>query len=145
MLSLMETVIFLKGVPVFQKVDGEGLRHLAERAEEKIVEAGNIIFRENEMGEDMYIIKRGKVEVFKESNGKKTTIATLGEKAFFGEMAILEDVPRSAGVMAIEDSLLITIHKDSFRQSVYEYPDIAFEVLKVLSSRLREANEKLNP
>ena len=141
----METVIFLKGVPVFQKVDGEGLRHLAERAEEKIVEAGNIIFRENEMGEDMYIIKRGKVEVFKESNGKKTAIATLGEKAFFGEMAILEDVPRSAGVMAIEDSLLITIHKDSFRQSVYEYPDIAFEVLKVLSSRLREANEKLNP
>jgi len=145
MLSLMETVIFLKGVPVFQKVDGEGLRHLAERAEEKIVEAGNIIFRENEMGEDMYIIKRGKVEIFKESNGKKTAIATLGEKAFFGEMAILEDVPRSAGVMAIEDSLLITIHKDSFRQSVYEYPDIAFEVLKVLSSRLREANEKLNP
>jgi len=144
MLSLMETVIFLKGVPVFQKVDGEGLRHLAERAEEKIVEAGNIIFRENEMGEDMYIIKRGKVEIFKESNGKKTAIATLGEKAFFGEMAILEDVPRSAGVMAIEDSLLITIHKDSFRQSVYEYPDIAFEVLKVLSSRLREANEKLN-
>lgn len=144
MLSLMETVIFLKGVSIFQKVDGEGLRHLAERAEEKIVEAGNIIVRENEMAEIMYIIKRGKVEVFKGISGEKKRLAILGEKDFFGEMAILEEAPRSASVMAIEDSALIAIDKDSFRQSILEYPDIAFEVLKVLSSRLREANEKLN-
>jgi len=144
MLSLMETIIFLKGVPIFQKVDGEGLRHLAERAEEKIVEAGNFIVRENEMGEEMYIIKRGKVEVFKEVNGEKKQLALLGEKAFFGEMSILEEAPRSASVKAVEDSCLITINKECFRDSIFEYPDIAFEVLKVLSSRLREANEKLN-
>jgi CRP-like cAMP-binding protein len=143
MLSLMETIIFLKGVPIFQRVDAEGLRRLAERAEEKIAEAGSIIVRENEIGEIMYIIKRGRVEVFNESGGKKNTIAVLGEKAFFGEMAILEEAPRSASVKALEDSVLITIDKDSFRYSVYEYPDIAFEVFKCLSSRLREANKRL--
>ena len=140
----METIIFLKGIPIFQRVDGEGLRHLAERAEEKVIEAGSIVFRENEIGDVMYIIKKGKVEVFKGAGDKKNTIAILGEKAFFGEMAILEDAPRSAGVIAIEDSILISVDKDSFRQSVYEYPDIAFEVLKCLSSRLRYADEMLH-
>lgn len=145
MLSLMETIIFLKKVPLFQNVGGEGLRHLAERAEEKIVEAGSIIFRENDMADVMYIIKSGKAEVFKESRGKKVTIAVLGEKAFFGEMAILEDAPRSASVKAIEDSALISIDKNSFRDAIYEYPDIAFEALKCLSSRLRESSARLNP
>lgn len=144
MLSLMETIIFLKGVPVFQKVDGEGLRYLAEKAEEKVVGAGNIIFRENELGSVMYIVRRGKVEVFKELGREKKTIAVLGEKAFFGEMALLEEAPRSASVMALEDSVLISIDKDNFRQAIFEYPDIALEVLKCLSARLREANEKIN-
>jgi CRP-like cAMP-binding protein len=140
----METIIFLKGVPIFQKVDGEGLRCLAEKAEEKVVEAGNIIFRENEMGSVMYIVKRGKVEVFKGRGKEKKAIAVLGEKAFFGEMALLEEAPRSASVMALEDSVLISIDKENFRQAIFEYPDIALEVLKCLSSRLREANEKIN-
>lgn len=145
MLSLMETIIFLKKVPLFQNVGGEGLRHLAERAEEAIFEAGSIIFRENDMADVMYIIKSGRIEVFKESGDKKVTIAELGEKAFFGEMAILEDAPRSASVKAVEDSALIAIDKNSFRESIYEYPDIAFEALKCLSSRLREASARLNP
>ena len=144
MLSLMETIIFLKGVSIFQKVDGEGLRYLAEKAEEKIVEAGSLIFRENEMGEEMYIVKSGKIEVFKEINGEKKSMAILGQKDFFGEMAILEEAPRSASVMAVEDSALISIDKESFRQAIFEYPDIALEVLKCLSQRLREANEKLS-
>ena len=141
----METIIFLKGVPIFQKVDGEGLRHLAERAEEKVIEAGSLIVRENDIGDEMYIVKKGKIEIFKETNGEKNSIAFLGEKSFFGEMAILEDAPRSASAKAIEDSALIIINKECFRQAILEYPDIAFEVLKALSSRLREANAKLNP
>lgn len=144
MLSLMETIIFLKGVPIFQKVDGEGLRYLAEKAEEKIVEAGSIIFKENEMAEEMYIVKSGKIEVFKEINGEKKSVAILGPKAFFGEMAILEEAPRSLSVMAVEDSALISIDKESFRQAIFQYPDIALGVLKVLSFRLRQANEKIN-
>jgi CRP-like cAMP-binding protein len=140
---LIETIIFLKRVPIFRGIDGEALRYLAEKAEEKVVEAGSIIFRENEIGSDMYIVKRGKVEIFKETKDKKSAVAMLGEKSFFGEMAILEDAPRSASVKAIEDSVLIIINKECFREAIVEYPDIAIEVLKALSSRLREANERI--
>lgn len=144
MLSIIETVLFLKGVSVFQKVDGEGLRYLAEKAQEKIVEAGSLIFKENEMGEVMYIIRRGKVEVFQEISGRKKTLAVLGEKDFFGEMAILEEAPRSASAAASEDCLLISIDKERFHQAIFEYPEIALEVLKALARRLREANAKIN-
>lgn len=144
MLSIIETVLFLKAVPVFQKVDGEGLRYLAEKAQEKIVEAGSLIFKENEMGEVMYIIRRGKVEVFQEISGGKKTLAVLGEKDFFGEMAILEEAPRSASAIAVEDGVLISIDKERFHQAIFEYPEIALEVLKVLAQRLREANAKIN-
>lgn len=144
MLSLMETIIFLKGVSIFREVDGEGLRFLAEKAEERVLEAGSIVCQENEMGDEMYIIKKGKVEIYRGAGLTKSVIATLGEKSFFGEMAILEDAPRSASVKTLEDTTLIVIRKESFREAILEYPRIAFEALRVLSQRLREANAKLN-
>ncbi len=144
MLSIMETILFLKRIPIFCNIHGEGLKRIADIAQEKVFEAGKVIFLENEMGDVLYIIKKGAVQIYKVlANGQEKTLATLREQAFFGEMAILDDAPRSASARAAEDSLLLAVDKESFKDVVNEYPEIAFEIFKVFSQRLWEANKEI--
>ena len=144
MLSIMETILFLKRIPIFSNIHGEGLKRIADIAQEKVYEAGKTIFHENEMGDVLYIIKKGSVQIFKVlGSGQEKTLAVLHEQAFFGEMSILDNSPRSASAKAMEDSTLLAVDKDSFKEVVNEYPEIAFEIFKVFSQRLREANKEI--
>ena len=103
-----------------------------------------IIFNENVMGDVLYIIKKGSVQIYKVlGSGQEKTLAVLHEQAFFGEMSLLDDSPRSASARAMEDSTLLNVDKDSFKEVVNEYPEIAFEIFKVFSQRLREANKEI--
>ena len=144
MLSIMETILFLKRIPIFTNIHGEGLKRIADIAQEKVFEAGKVIFHENEMGDVLYIIKKGSVQIFKIlGSGQEKTLAVLHEQAFFGEMSILDNSPRSASAKATEDSTLLAVDKESFKEVVNEYPEIAFEIFKVFSQRLREANKEI--
>ena len=144
MLSIMDTILFLKRIPIFSNIHGEGLKRIADIAQEKVYEAGKMIFHENEMGDVLYIIKKGSVQIFKVlGSGQEKTLAVLHEQAFFGEMSILDNSPRSASAKAMEDSTLLAVDKDSFKEVVNEYPEIAFEIFKVFSQRLREANKEI--
>ena len=144
MLSIMETILFLKRIPIFSNIHGEGLKRIADIAQEKVFEAGRMIFHENEMGDVLYIIKTGAVQIYKMlGSGQEKTLAMLHEQAFFGEMSLLDDSPRSASARAAEDSTLLAVDKESFKEVVNEYPEIAFEIFKVFSQRLREANKEI--
>ena len=144
MLSIMETILFLKRIPIFSNIHGEGLKRIADIAQEKVYEAGKVVFLENEMGDVLYIIKKGSVQIYKVlGSGDSKTLAVLHEQAFFGEMSLLDDAPRSASARAMEDSTLLAIDKESFKEVVNEYPEIAFEIFKVFSQRLREANKEI--
>ena len=144
MLSIMETILFLKRIPIFTNIHGEGLKRIADIAQETVFEAGKVIFHENEMGDVLYIIKKGSVQIFKIlGSGQEKTLAVLHEQAFFGEMSILDNSPRSASAKATEDSTLLAVDKESFKEVVNEYPEIAFEIFKVFSQRLREANKEI--
>ncbi len=140
----METILFLKRIPIFSNIHGEGLKRIADIAQEKVFEAGRMIFHENEMGDVLYIIKTGAVQIYKMlGSGQEKTLAMLHEQAFFGEMSLLDDSPRSASARAAEDSTLLAVDKESFKEVVNEYPEIAFEIFKVFSQRLREANKEI--
>ncbi len=144
MLSIMETILFLKRIPIFSNIHGEGLKRIADFTQEIVAEAGKTVFRENEMGDMLYIIKSGEIEIFKAlANGQQKVLAVLHDQAFFGEMSLLDDAPRSASARATQDSTLLAISKDSFKEVVNEYPEIAFEIFKVFSQRLREANKEI--
>ena len=144
MLSIMETILFLKRIPIFSNIHGEGLKRIADIAQEKVYEASKVIFHENEMGDVLYIIKKGSVQIYKVlGSGQEKTLAVLHEQAFFGEMSILDDAPRSASARAMEDSTVLAVDKESFKEVVNEYPEIAFEIFKVFSQRLREANKEI--
>ena len=143
----VEKVLFLKSAPLFTALDGEELAALADIALEKDYQPGDIIFEEGRLAHHLYVIVRGKVEVFHRVDSREYSIALLGEKECFGEMAILDDEPRSASVRAVEPTVILKIDRESFRELISERPQISFAIFKILSGRLRQKNlevEKLH-
>ncbi len=100
----------------------------------------DLIIRENDPGESAYIIESGKVAVSKESNGKQVHIAYLAKGATFGEMSMVDDLPRSASVTAVEETVVREFHRDDLYGAMKENPDVFGKFLKSIFERLREAN-----
>ncbi|MFN7972460.1 MAG: cyclic nucleotide-binding domain-containing protein [Acidobacteriota bacterium] len=105
--------------------------------------AGDIVFRDGERGEEMYIVHAGIVEVCKELDSRRTVLSRLEKGDFFGEMAILENLPRSATVEVVEDAILIRINKATFEALLKSNIEIAIRMLRKYSIRLREANMEI--
>src|ERR1700730_18457420 len=101
------------------------------------------IVRQGEMGLGLYIIARGRVKVDREEGGARTQVAELGPEQFFGDMALLDNKPRSATVTSIEDAECLLLTRDSFVKLMNKYPESPIGMAKVLAERLREANEKI--
>ncbi|MFC1541456.1 Crp/Fnr family transcriptional regulator, partial [Candidatus Latescibacterota bacterium] len=99
---------------------------------------------ENEEGDTLFIILKGKVKVttFSES-GKEVIFSILSEGDFFGDMSLMDGKPRSATVISIEDSELRLIRRNDFIKLVEKHPRIALKLLEELTSRLRKADERI--
>jgi CRP/FNR family transcriptional regulator len=143
MLTIMEVVIALRHVPLFASVQGEGLKRLADVVLEKKVAAGELIFAEHDLGEEVYLVHSGAIQIFQLVNGRELPIDMMRKGSYFGELAIIDELPRSASARALEDSVLLVLSKHEFRTAVQDYPDIALEALKELSRRLRNTDLQL--
>src|SRR3954465_1110473 len=104
------------------------------------VAAGTLIIRENDPGETAYFIESGRVQVTKLANGKAVPIADLQKGATFGEMSMVDDLPRSASVTAMEDSIIREFHRDDLFAAMREDPEIFSKFMRSIFDRLREAN-----
>jgi CRP-like cAMP-binding protein len=109
----------------------------------KKVPAGTVLFQEGDRGEEMYIIQSGKVKISKRIRGVEKTLATLEKGEFLGEMAILNDKPRSAAAETVEESDLLVIDRKTFDTLIRGNPEITIRFIKRLADRLREANEQM--
>jgi CRP/FNR family cyclic AMP-dependent transcriptional regulator len=135
MLTTGEKVLFLKSIDLFSQIPGEDLAQVALIASEESRAAQEDIFAEGDAGDALFLVLEGKVRVHREAR----TIAELGERECFGEMAILDASPRSATVTAIEEVALLKIARDDFEELLQEKQAIAQGIIKVLTRRLREA------
>src|SRR5712671_853504 len=104
---------------------------------------GTVLFSEGDEGEEMYIIQSGKVAIKKRVPHGDTTLAVLEKGDFFGEMAILERLPRSASAEVVEEGDLIVISGEMFGDMIKANPEIAVRMLRKQSIRLRETNRQL--
>ena len=104
---------------------------------------GDYIFREGDEGDEMYIIQTGRVSIQKVIAGKKTPISVLEKGDFFGEMSVLERLPRTADAEALEDADLITINSQTFGEMIRSNPEIAVRMLRKYSMRMREFSDQL--
>ncbi len=109
----------------------------------KKMPANTTLFQEGDSGEEMYIIQSGKVKISKRIRGVEKTLATLEKGEFFGEMAILNDKPRSATAETLEDCDMLVIDRKTFDALIRGNVEIAVRFIKRLADRLRETNEQM--
>ena len=143
MLSMMDLIIALKRIPLFASVHGEGLKRVAETIREMKLPAGELVFAEHDLGDEMYIVHSGRIVIFNETRGGENVLDSIRSGGYFGEMAIIDEQPRSASARSAEDSVLLVLHKNDFSIAVHDYPEIAFEVMKEFIRRLREADQRI--
>lgn len=107
------------------------------------VEDGDVIVREGEEGRSMFIIKRGRVEIFKQVGGHEILLASLKRGDFFGEMSLLEGLPRSATARSLGSTELVVLRPGSLLLRIRQDPTFAFELLQQMSRRIRKLNDQL--
>lgn len=137
MRELIEKIEFFSGL------DDKILNKVADAAILRQYARDEIIVRQGETGLGMYIISRGRVKVEREEQGAHIQVAELGPGESFAEMAILDNKPRSAHVIALEDTECVLLTRDTFVKLMKKHPEIPIRAAGVLADRLREANKKL--
>ncbi|HDQ26369.1 MAG TPA: cyclic nucleotide-binding domain-containing protein [bacterium] len=105
--------------------------------------AGDYVFKEGDPGEEMFIIHKGKINITKMTGDGEKTLVTLGSGDFFGEMAVIDKAPRSAGAVAAEDTICVVLNEDLFEQQMQRNAKIVKKIMKNMSARLRAMNEQL--
>ena len=109
----------------------------------KMYRDGEVIVREGETGECMYVIQEGQVEVLLEKEGKQARLAVMSEGDFFGEMALIEREVRSATVRALGNVRVLSVDKVTFLRRIHEDPSLAYRILQKMSHRIRELDDLL--
>ncbi|MGD9002482.1 MAG: Crp/Fnr family transcriptional regulator [Anaerolineae bacterium] len=134
----MSGVELLKNVSFFAGLSERELDSLANCLARRTFARGVIIFHEGSPGRTLYIIESGKVRIFVLSeSGREITVNIYGPGDVFGELALLDGLPRSAGAMVLEKTTVLTLHRDDFLWHLREYPEMARSIIEVLSARLR--------
>lgn len=143
------TADLLKKVYLFQDLTAKELEQILGICQEENVAAEQFVVREGESGDKMYLIVDGRVRIQKSIKGiGNEALAVLETGDFFGEMALVEDVERSADAVAHEGpARLLSIQKEKFESLLFLNKDLAHSILwtfvRTLSGRLRETNDKL--
>jgi CRP/FNR family transcriptional regulator, cyclic AMP receptor protein len=109
----------------------------------KLYQDGDVIVRQGDPGDSMFVVQQGQVEVVSEREGSEFRLALLGEGEFFGEMAIFERKPRSATVRAKGQARVLSIDKKNFLSRVHDDPSIAYRLVQTMSRRIRDLDEEL--
>ncbi|MCH7781815.1 Crp/Fnr family transcriptional regulator [candidate division KSB1 bacterium] len=108
-----------------------------------VFKKGETIFKEGDVGDVMYIIRSGRVEIVKNVNDEELVLATLSANSFFGEMALFGDKTRSATVRALDETHMITINKAILDLQLSRVPDWFVAIMRTLVNRLKDTNKRL--
>ena len=139
-----QNVDFLATVPLFNGLDRIELERFAEVTREKSYPKGSVILFEDDPGDSLFVVRDGRVKVVLiGEDGREVILGVLGVGEYFGELSLIDDRPRSAHVIAMEDANLIVLRREDFRKRVEENPSVAWSLLTELSRRLRRADDKI--
>ena len=141
---MSDTITLLSRVPLLQDLGRTDLERLASRTRREHFHSGADIVRIGAPGRSLYLVLDGLVQVIYPSSSVDFELARLGAGDFFGEMALLNDKPRSATVRALTPVDLIALDKEDFRRVVSDTPELALELLAALSMRIRNADEQIS-
>jgi CRP/FNR family transcriptional regulator, cyclic AMP receptor protein len=140
MLTSVDRLLFVRGVPIFQELRDDFLVRLASVMEELSFPAKHSIFTQGQEGRSLYIVVSGQVRV----HIGNQELAQLGPGTCFGEMSLFDAEPRSASVTSLAPSECLVLTQQQLYEAIEETPGIAVNIIRLLSRRIRELNQKLN-
>ena len=139
-----QTADFLTSVPMFTGLQRDELLKFAELTRERTYPKGSVILFQGDPGDSLYVLRQGRAKVVLiGEDGREVILGVLEPGAHFGELALIDDQPRSAHVIAMEDSQLLILRREDFRRRVEANPSVAWALLTELSRRLRRADQKI--
>ncbi len=134
----------LRAVPLFRQVPEADLLAFTRLVRERREPKGTMILSQGDRGEALFLIRSGQVKVsVVAEDGREVILSVLGPGSFFGELALLDDEPRSAHVIAMEDTVLLQLHREDFRSRLTLSPELSVSLLRELSQRLRRADDTI--
>lgn len=140
--AVSEHFPFLRDVYFFKDLSDEEIRHVDQYCKEDEFVPGQVIFRENAAAERFFIVLAGTVEVWKDYDAPDADLlAVHGEGHLFGEMALIDDLPRSATVVAKTRTRVLYLFRDEFERVLRENPSVSMSILRSLSAMVRKSNE----
>lgn len=140
----MSVTEILRKVPLFSQLAPADLERVVEISRERAYPRNSVILFEDDPGDALYVVATGQVKVVLiGEDGREVILSVMGEGEFFGEMALIDDEPRSAHVIAMEDSTLLVIRREDFQVQLQQTPGIGLALLRELSRRLRRVDEKV--
>ncbi|MBD2180968.1 cyclic nucleotide-binding domain-containing protein [Planktothrix sp. FACHB-1355] len=140
MLTSVDRLLFVRGVPIFQELRDDFLVRLASVMDELSFPTKHTIFTQGQEGRSLYIVVLGQVRVHIGNND----LAQLGPGACFGEMSLFDAEPRSASVSTVTACECLVLTQQQLYDAIEETPGIAVNIIRLLSRRTRDLNQKLN-
>ena len=134
----------LQSVPLFSQLSEEDVASISRATRNRTYPKNSVIVFEDDPGDALFVVKSGQVKVVLiGEDGREVILSVLGGGDFFGEMSLIDDQPRSAHVIAMEDSKLLVLYREDFHRCLERSPRIALGLLRALSRRLRSADDKI--
>jgi len=141
----MDDQELLRTVPIFSELSDGDISSLAHLAARRRYPKDTVVFFENEEGDSFFMILEGRVKVtILGDDGREVILSMLGAGDFFGEMALLDNEPRSATAIAVEETELLSLHRTDFQTVLTDNRSITTALIKVLTARLRRANHQIS-
>jgi CRP/FNR family cyclic AMP-dependent transcriptional regulator len=140
MLTSVDRLLFVRGVPIFKELRDDFLVRLASIMDELSFPANHTIFTEGQEGRALYIVVSGRVSV----HLRGQELAQLQKGTCFGEMSLFDAEPRSASVTTLEACDCLMLTQQQLYEAIDETPGIAVNIIRLLSRRIRELNNELN-
>jgi len=140
MLTSVDRLLFVRGVPIFKELRDDFLVRLASIMDELSFPGRHTIFTEGQEGRALYIVVSGRVSV----HLRGQELAQLDKGACFGEMSLFDAEPRSASVTTLDECECLMLTQQQLYEAIDETPGIAINIIRLLSRRIRELNNELN-
>ncbi len=142
--ATMERLLTLRNVNIFSQMSLDQLEAISGLLVEAEFVTGEVIMREGDPGTDLCLLMRGRATVVKDyGTDQAVELARLEEGVCVGEIAVLDEAPRSATVIAAEDCTLLSLSGERFKELIYDMPELAFSIFRVFTARVRDADERL--
>jgi CRP/FNR family transcriptional regulator, cyclic AMP receptor protein len=141
---LKDEVDLLRRVPLFANMDPAKLKLLAFTSTRASFKPGQELFHQGDEGDAAYLILSGEADVIADTPSGEVPVATVGQNAVVGEIAILCEVPRTASVRAVSQVETLKIEKEHFLRLIREFPDMGVEIMRELGQRLTKTTAELS-